>query len=307
MIRVQNLTKYYGDKLAIDSLNFDISRGEVAGLLGINGSGKTTTLRILSGYLIPSSGEVWIDELNNFTHPMEVKKRVGYLPETPPLYEDMTVRDYLDFVCNIKSIESKSEEIEKVVVKTNLKEVLHKLIAHLSLGYRKRVGIAQSIIGNPGIVIMDEPISGLDPRQIVEIRNLIKSLAKEHTVLVSSHILNEIYLTCNRFLFLQEGKLILDLTKEKLEEQLHKISTLEIGLKGGSKSETEKFLKLIEQNLEVKFLEEEAGTFIYSVKSPDPQSYRDKLISKLAAEKTFKLEVLKRQEITLEQFFMDKV
>lgn len=222
MIKVQNLTKYYSDKLAISDLNFQINKGEVVGLLGLNGSGKTTTIRMLSGFLIPNEGEVWIDDLNSFSDPIEIKRKVGYLPETPPLYEDLTIRDYLEFVARIKSVSNIESEIKRVCEVTNLMDVIDQYISHLSLGFRKRVGIAQAILGFPKIVIMDEPISGLDPRQIVEIRHLIRNLSKEHTVLLSSHILSEVYLVCDRFIFIHEGKLVYDYSRVDLEKEMQK-------------------------------------------------------------------------------------
>ncbi len=263
MIKVQNLTKYYSDKLAISDLNFQINKGEVVGLLGLNGSGKTTTIRMLSGFLIPNEGEVWIDDLNSFSDPIEIKRKVGYLPETPPLYEDLTIRDYLEFVARIKSVSNIESEIKRVCEVTNLMDVIDQYISHLSLGFRKRVGIAQAILGFPKIVIMDEPISGLDPRQIVEIRHLIRNLSKEHTVLLSSHILSEVYLVCDRFIFIHEGKLVYDYSRVDLEKEMQKISELQIGLRGNSKEECKSFLENIIQNVEVKLLEENKDYYLF--------------------------------------------
>lgn len=306
MIKVQNLTKYYSEKLAISDLNFQINKGEVVGLLGLNGSGKTTTIRILSGFLIPNEGEVWIDELNSFSDPIEIKRKVGYLPETPPLYEDFTVSDYLEFVAHLKSVSNISSEIKRVCEKTNLIEVKDSYISHLSLGFRKRVGIAQAILGSPKIVIMDEPISGLDPRQIVEIRHLIKGLALEHTVLLSSHILSEVQLVCDRFLFLHEGKLVYDYSRAQLEKEMQKISELQIGLRGSSKEECKSFLEKILEGVIVKVLEENNDYYLFSVRPENMDSYRDKLLISLTG-KNFKLELLKKEDLTLEQFFIDRI
>lgn len=306
MIKVQNLTKYYSDKLAISDLNFQINKGEVVGLLGLNGSGKTTTIRILSGFLIPNEGEVWIDELNSFSDPIEIKRKVGYLPETPPLYEDFTVSDYLEFVAHLKSVSDVESEIKRVCEKTNLLEVKDRYISQLSLGFRKRVGIAQAILGSPKIVIMDEPISGLDPRQIVEIRHLIKGLAMEHTVLLSSHILSEVHLVCDRFLFLHEGKLVYDFSRTQLEQEMQKISELQIGLRGNSKQDCKSFLEGLSDGVGIKTLEENNNYYLFSVRPENMDSYRDKLLLNLNG-KSFKLELLKKEDLTLEQFFINRI
>ncbi len=225
MVKVRNITKHYGSKKAVDNLSFELRDGEIIGLLGLNGSGKTTTIRILTCFLIPSEGDVVVDSLNIFDEPLEVKKKIGYLPETPPLYEELTIREYLEFVSQIKGIpqEKIPTEISRVSIKTNISDNLSNIIGHLSLGYRKRVGIAQALLGSPSLIIMDEPISGLDPKQILEMRNLIKNLKGEHTVLISSHILSEIYKTCDRFLFLHEGKLKGEYTYTELEKEIEKL------------------------------------------------------------------------------------
>ncbi len=203
MIKVKILSKFFGKNLAIDRLNLELGEGEIVGLLGLNGAGKSTTIRILTGYLIASDGICEIDGINTFENPLEVKKKIGYLPETPPLYPELSVQDYLKFAARIKQVSSEliDSEIDRVCERTFLTDVRKNDIETLSLGFRKRVGIAQALLGNPRIVILDEPVSGLDPKQIVEIRNLIHSLKDGHTILLSSHILPEVYKTCNRFLF----------------------------------------------------------------------------------------------------------
>lgn len=245
MIQVSNLSKSYGEKRAIQNLNFTLEKGEVVGLLGLNGAGKTTTIRILTGYLIPSSGDARIDGKSIFDEPLEAKMQIGYLPESPPVYEDMSVWDYLVFVARIKSLDPVAidKEVARVMDKTGITGVSDRLIGQLSLGYRKRVGIAQALLGNPAVIIMDEPISGLDPQQIIEIRNLIRSLAGEHTVLISSHILTEIYKTCDKFLFIHQGKLRSTLTLAELEAEMVKVSGLEVTLSGSDQFTLEKFLR----------------------------------------------------------------
>lgn len=208
MIEVNGLTKYYGNHLALENVTFSVPKGQVAGLLGLNGAGKTTCLRVLTGYLNPSSGETQIDGLNVFADPLEVKKRIGYLPEVPPLYPELAVEDYLRFVARLRGLSESQfrDEFLRVTELTKLEGARTTLIRNLSLGYRKRVGIAQAIIGSPPVLIFDEPISGLDPRQIVEVRKLVRSLAGSHTILISSHILTEVSQTCDRVIIVHKGR-----------------------------------------------------------------------------------------------------
>ncbi|XDD46961.1 ABC transporter ATP-binding protein [Leptospira sp. WS39.C2] len=309
MIQVSNLSKFYGEKRAISGLNFKLEKGEIVGLLGLNGAGKTTTIRILTGYLIPSAGDASIDGKSIFDFPLEAKQKIGYLPETPPLYEDMTISEYLQFVGRIKKIDdSKLQfEMEKVIDKTNLIHVKDKLIGTLSLGYRKRVGIAQAILGDPEIVIMDEPISGLDPKQIVEIRSLIRSLAGNHTVLISSHILTEIYKTCDKFLFIHKGSLKQELSLARLEEEMNRLAGWEVGLSGKPKDELMQFMKSVLSDVDTVT---EMGTNkeeeLFMVRTTSPKQFKESLFSK-ALSSGIQIESLKKQEVSLEQIFMEKI
>lgn len=308
MIQVSNLSKAYGEKRAIQNLNFTLDKGEVVGLLGLNGAGKTTTIRILTGFLIPTSGDAKINGKSIFDEPLEAKKKIGYLPESPPLYEEMTVIDYLTFVGRIKAVDQNllSAEITRVMNKTRTFEVKHKTISQLSLGYRKRVGIAQTLVGNPPVIIMDEPISGLDPQQIIEIRNLIKDLSGEHTVLISSHILAEIYKTCDKFLFIHEGKLKKTYSLKELEDEMEKLSGLEITLSGQSQLHIESYLKsIISSQDKVKFLEADANSATFLVNVTDEKSFKQKVFSDLTNQ-NLSLEYLKKQEISLEEIFMNR-
>ena len=226
MIQVSELTKYYQKNLAVDNLTFNILENEVVALLGLNGAGKTTTLRMLTGFLTPTRGNITVNSYDFFNQSMELKKQIGYLPETPSLYLDMKVDDFLKYMYRIRMY-SKNKELEAVeecLDKVNLLEESKSLIGTLSAGYRKRVGIAQAIVHNPPVLILDEPISELDPVQIIEMRNLILSLKKEHTILISSHILSEVSQTADRFLFIKKGKLIGEETKEYMQT---KSTTLE--------------------------------------------------------------------------------
>lgn len=209
MIHVQNLVKHYGEVKAVDGISFTIRKGEITGLLGPNGAGKTTTLRILTGYLQPTSGLVSVDEFIVDENPIEIKKRIGYLPESAPLYPDMMVYDFLQFMADIREVYDK-ERIKDVAIQCGITEVMHKNINELSKGYKQRVGLAQAILHDPEILILDEPTNGLDPNQIVEIRDLIKELGKEKTVILSTHILQEVEATCNRVIIIDKGTIVAD-------------------------------------------------------------------------------------------------
>jgi ABC-2 type transport system ATP-binding protein len=308
MIKVTNLTKYFGEKLAVSNLNFELKRGEVVGVLGLNGSGKTTTLRMLTGYLIPSDGEVLVDGISNFRNPIEAKKRIGYLPETPPIYEDMDVEEFLEYVGRVKSIPSSqlSQEIQRVTSRTNLGEVLHTYIGNLSLGFRKRVGIAQAILGNPPVVVMDEPISGLDPKQILDMRKLIKGLSGEHTVVISSHILSELQKTCDRFLIIHEGKLVFDYSFDKLEQELQKWASLEVSFKGKEKPEIEKYLMGLSEKVEIQESFGDSKWSQFVVKSDNEEILRNKLLDTFRSQ-GLELLSLNKKEITLEQIFLRNI
>ncbi len=218
MIEVRNLTKVYGRKKAVDDLSFTIEDGEIFGFLGPNGAGKSTTMNIITGCLSATEGTVVIDGNDIFEEAYKAKKNVGYLPEQPPLYMDMTVEEYLRFVAEAKKVkkDKRSEEVERVMKKTSILDVHNRLIKTLSKGYKQRVAIAQALIGNPKVIILDEPTVGLDPRQILEIRDLIRNLGKEHTVILSSHILQEVNSVCDKIMIIAHGKLKVCATPEEL-------------------------------------------------------------------------------------------
>ena len=235
MIEVKNLVKNYNDVKAVQSINFKIDHGEVVGFLGSNGAGKSTTLKILTGYLIPTSGEVTIDGFNIQNDSHEIKKIVGYLPESNPLYHEMYVYDLLKFIANTRNIYGQKfkNSLDKVVTQCGIKEVVHKRVGECSKGFKQRVGLACAMIHDPKILILDEPVTGLDPNQIIEIRHLIKNLGKEKLVLMSSHILQEIEATVNRIIIIDHGKIVADGTTKKLMNQFMgniKLSLEVIGL-----------------------------------------------------------------------------
>ena len=234
MIQVEGLTKYFGHHVAIQNLRFQIDRGEVIGFLGLNGAGKTTTLKVLGCVLLPTSGRVTIDGYDVVENPHEIRKRIGFLPDTPPLYDEMTVRGFLSFVAQLRGVPAREVDarVREVEEQTALTEVDGVLVGALSHGYRQRVGVAQALVHRPQLLILDEPSSGLDPVQIVEMRNLIRRLKGQHTVLVSSHILSEISQTCDRLLVIQEGEIVAQGTEEELAHRFGGSGQIEIDIRG---------------------------------------------------------------------------
>lgn len=234
MIKVKNLTKKYSNFEALRGVTFEVGKGEIVGFLGPNGAGKTSTMRILTGYMPMTSGEVTVDGLDVFEDSLAVRKKIGYLPETTALYPDMTVKEYLDFVCDLKNIAKadRVDQIERVNKKCGLGDVQDALIKTLSKGYKQRVGIAQAILGDPDVVVLDEPTIGLDPNQIIEIRNLIKELGKDTTVILSTHILQEVSATCDKVVIINEGRVVAVDTPDNLTSSSASGMRVEISVKG---------------------------------------------------------------------------
>ncbi len=234
MIEVNNLVKKYGNHLVVNDISFTVDEGKIYGLLGPNGAGKSTCMNIMTGYIAATSGEVKINGLDIMKETEEAKKYIGYLPEIPPLYPDMTVVEYLTFVAELKKVpkEIRMQEIEEVMSKTFIMDMKNKLIKHLSKGYKQRVGLAQAMIGNPSVIILDEPMVGLDPKQILEIRELILNLKKEHTVILSSHILSEVSAVCDEIMIISKGKMIACDTPEGLSHKMQGDTSLELEVKG---------------------------------------------------------------------------
>lgn len=234
MIEVRNLVKYYGDHMAVDHLNFTIQKGQIYGFLGPNGAGKSTTMNIMTGYLGATEGQILINGHDILAEPYKAKRDIGYLPEQPPLYMDMTVLEYLKFVAALKLIDKsiKSAQLDQVISLVRLEPVKNRLIKNLSKGYRQRVGLAGALIGFPEIIILDEPTVGLDPQQIIEIRQLIRGLAKDHTVILSSHILSKVREVCDHIMIIYQGKLVASDTPENLEQKMQGNETIELLVKG---------------------------------------------------------------------------
>ena len=217
MIKIEHLVKNYGPNCAVDDISFEIKKGEIVGFLGPNGAGQSTTMNILTGFLSMTSGSVSIAGLDILDNPLEAKKHIGYLPEQPPLYTDMTVEEYLIFIYNLKNCKlNRDKHLEEICEVTKIKDVYKRVIKNLSKGYRQRVGIAQTLIGSPEVIIFDEPTVGLDPKQIIEVRNLIRTLGKDHTVILSTHILQEVQAVCDRIIIINKGKIVADELTENI-------------------------------------------------------------------------------------------
>ena len=234
MIEVESLTKRYGRATAVDGVSFRVEKGEILGFLGPNGAGKTTTMRILTCYLPPTGGTARVGGYDVYEQPMEVRRRVGYLPETPPLYPDMSVRDYLDFCAKIKGVSSgdRKGKVGDAIEKCRVGDVRTTLIGKLSKGYRQRVGLAQAILHNPDVLILDEPTAGLDPKQIIETRELIRGLGGDHTIILSTHILPEVSMTCGRVVIIDKGRVVAEDSPENLTRRLAGAGTLRLEIRG---------------------------------------------------------------------------
>lgn len=305
MIEVKNLVKKYGNHTAVDHLNFTIEEGHVYGFLGPNGAGKSTTMNIMTGYLGATEGEVLINGHDILKEPEEAKKQIGYLPELPPLYMEMTVREYLEFVAELKGIakNKREESINEVEKMVKIWEVENRLIRNLSKGYRQRVGLAQAVLGFPEIIILDEPSVGLDPKQIIEIRELIRQLAKKHTVILSSHILAEVREVCDYILIISKGKLVASDTPENLERNLGDSDLIEIETKA-SPDEVRRILETIDgiRSISTKHLEN--GITWAQIQEKKNTDIREKVFQAFAQnhQPLLKLNPL---QVSLEDVFME--
>lgn len=247
MIKVEHLVKRYGNRNVVDDLSFQVEKGQIVGFLGPNGAGKSTTMNMITGYISSTEGTIEIDGVDIFDEPELVKKKIGYLPEQPPVYPDMLVREYLSFVCDLKKVKREQKEamIAKVLRRTKTTDVAERLIKNLSKGYKQRVGLAGAMIGDPEILILDEPTVGLDPQQILEIRDLIRDLSKKHTILLSSHIMQEVSAVCNRIIIINEGKMIVADTPDKIASHIEQTNEVKM-LARGNKELLKSVLERIE-------------------------------------------------------------
>ena len=305
MIEVKNVTKKYGSFTAVDNISFEIKDGEIIGLLGPNGAGKSTTMNMLTGFIEQTEGDIIIDGYNMLKKPKKAKREIGYMPEGVPLYSDLTVKEFVTYMAELKKVDRKvrKEKVQKVIEETGLKDVQRKLIKNLSRGYKQRTSMAGALVGEPKILILDEPTVGLDPKQITEIRSLIKELGKTHTVILSSHILSEVSQICNKVIIINKGKIVAIDTPEKLEASVstnnniyltiedpeNKIDTMKEKINGI------KSIKLVEEN--------EDGTKHYCIESEDNTDLRKTIFAEFAKENITIYE-MKKESVTLEDAFM---
>ena len=283
MIKIEHLVKNYGTTCAVDDISFEVEDGEIVGFLGPNGAGKSTTMNILTGYLSSTSGKACISGIDILSDPIGAKKLIGYLPEQPPLYLDMTVEEYLNFAYDLKCCKlDRKPHIDSICETVKIKEMYHKVIRTLSKGYRQRVGIAQALIGNPKVIIFDEPTVGLDPKQIIEVRNLIRNLGKTHTVILSTHILSEVQSVCNRIVVINNGKIVADEKTENLTKTITENSRYRVKVSGPQR-EVAAALRNVTGIMTVETLNErDADAFVYIVEGAPNIDIRKKLFRVLA-------------------------
>jgi gliding motility-associated transport system ATP-binding protein len=304
MIEVENLTKRYGRTTAVDGVSFSVQKGEILGFLGPNGAGKTTTMRVLTCYLPATEGTARVAGYDVFQQPLEVKRRVGYIPETPPLYPDMDVQGFLAFCAKIKGVpaDKRQARLDDAMEKTRIGDVRHKLIGRLSKGYRQRVGLAQAILHNPDVLILDEPTAGLDPKQIIETRELIKSLGGEHTIILSTHILPEVEMTCGRVVIINRGRVVAEDTPHNLTHRLKGAAGLRLEVRGEAPRASE-VAQAVPGVLAVRSHAGDPGIAVLEVEAESGRDVRAELARALV-QQGFDLLGLQRQGMSLEEIFL---
>ena len=308
MITVKNVCKKYGSFVAVDNISFEINDGEIIGLLGPNGAGKSTTMNMLTGFIEPTSGEILINGFNISKKSKKAKANIGYMPENVPLYKDLTVKEFINYMAELKYVKGKDKKnmVSDIMAKTNLTDVQNKLIKNLSRGYKQRVSMAGALVGNPKILILDEPTVGLDPKQITEIRDLIKSLAKDHTIIISSHILSEISQMCEKVIILNKGKLIAIDIPENLENKVSKNNVILVTVED-SENKIKNVVKEIPEITEIKLIKKnDDNTVQYSLTAKENSDIRKIVFEKFAKEGITIFE-LKKSETTLEDAFIDLI
>ena len=304
MVEVKNLTKRYGQNLALDRVSFTVDEGSIVGFLGPNGAGKTTTMNIITGYLSATSGEVTVFGKNTLEEPNEVKKMIGYLPEQPPLYLDMTVKEYLNFMYELKKVKLPREKhIKEICELVQISNVYNRLIGNLSKGYKQRVGIAQALLGNPPVLILDEPTVGLDPKQIIEIRTLIKNLGRNHTVILSSHILPEVQAVCERIIVINRGRLVADGATDTLAHDLSQDHRLILRAEGPEREMVHELMTLPHVIDVYSLGEKEKGVYELSIEAELDTDIRRDLFA-LLSRKGWPMMALKNTDLTLEDLFL---
>ncbi len=306
MIEIENLIKFYGPNLAVDDISFGVKKGEILGFLGPNGAGKTTTMNILTGYLSATSGYARIGGHDILENPREAKKLIGYLPESPPLYHDMTVKEYLDFAADLKNVDKKSKNrhIAEIMQRVRIANVMNRLIKNLSKGYKQRVGLAQAMLGNPEVLILDEPTVGLDPKQIIEIRELIKSLGQNHTVILSSHILPEVSAVADRVIIIDKGKIAAEINVKDSQDSYLSINKVRILVEGPSKDILQK-LRILPSVLSVEQVgDRRAGALTVDLESESGVDIRKAVFFEMARNSWPILE-MKAMDASLEDVFLN--
>ena len=305
MIEVKNVTKKYGKAIAVEDISFTINEGEIVGLLGPNGAGKSTTMNILTGYIEQTAGEVTIEGYNTLKKPKKAKKQIGYMPEGVPLYTDLTVKEFVTYMAELKQVNKKErkEKVQKVIEQTGLKEVENKLTRNLSRGYKQRVSMAGALVGEPKILILDEPTVGLDPKQITEIRNLIKELGKTHTVILSSHILSEVSQICNKVIIINKGKIVAIDTPENLENKVSQNNCIYVTVED-TENKIESMKEKIKEIKNIELVQEnEDKTKQYLIEADKDIDLRKKIFSEFAKENITIFE-MKKADTTLEDAFI---
>ena len=304
MIEVKNLSKSYGSKLAVVGISFTAGESEILGFLGPNGAGKSTTMNMLTGYLSSSGGQALINGVDILEDPVRAKKDIGYLPELPPLYLDMTVMEYLNFVYDLKKCRlPKRSHLDEICRLVKITDVQKRVIRNLSKGYKQRVGLAQALVGNPKVLILDEPTVGLDPKQIIEIRTLIKKLGKNHTVILSSHILSEVQAVCDKIVVIDKGKLVANDTAENLSHNLSADHKLTVQIEGPTK-EVKSLLEQIPQMVEVhlnRTIDKTIGE--YELNAQEGCDIRREVFKRMAA-RNYPILLMRSSELTLEEIFL---
>lgn len=308
MIEVNNITKKYGSVTAVDNISFKIDKGEIIGLLGPNGAGKSTTMNMITGYIEPTEGQIIINGFDISKKSKKAKAQIGYMPEGVPLYSDLTVKEFVTYMAELKKVERKErkEKVEKIIEQTGLKDVANKLTRNLSRGYKQRVSMAGALVGEPEILILDEPTVGLDPKQITEIRALIKELGKTHTVIISSHILSEISQICNKVIIINKGKIVAIDTPENLENKVSKNNSIYVTVED-TENKINEVKEKIEEIKEIKLIKEnEDGTKQYVLESKDDVDLRKIIFTEFAKENITIFE-MKKADATLEDAFMNLI
>ena len=304
MIEVRNLTKHYGDKIAVNDISFTVEDGEILGFLGPNGAGKSTTMNMLTGYISSTSGTALINGIDILDDPIKAKANIGYLPEIPPLYIDMTVKSYLNFIFDLKNCKlPRKAHLSDICELCKVTDVKDRIIKHLSKGYKQRVGLAQALIGNPPVLVLDEPTVGLDPKQIIEIRNLIKKLGRTHTVILSSHILSEIQAVCDRVIIINKGEIAADDTADNLSKKISADHRLIVRIEG-KKDEILYELRKIPGIKYVRAdMEREPGVYEYEMEAEEGTDLRRE-VNKVVQEHGWAILLMKSSELTLEDIFL---